>query len=95
MREHADLLEALMRAPDDKRDFRLHRHPHGKNAVPRQRVPMKAAAFLECGPHDPLHKVGRQRQGDDIAAERGAQPNYVVEAGARIIVTIVGNEQRV
>src|SRR5207253_3882824 len=43
VREHADLIDTLLRPPDDQRNLELHRGVHGERGLPRQAMPVHAA----------------------------------------------------
>lgn len=95
VREHADLLEPLVGAPDDQRDAVAHRRLHRENRLPGDARPVDAAELAQAGARDRPHRERVHVLDEDVAVEADAQVGEVADAERRIEILVVGHQQRI
>jgi hypothetical protein len=95
MGKHANLVETLVMAPDDERDFHFHRDLDGENRLTRETVPVNTATAPKSGPGDTLDAVWINHLGHNIAVHDRAEPGKIPHTHRSIIMLVVSNEQRI
>jgi hypothetical protein len=95
MGKHANLVQTLVMAPDDERDFHFHRDLDGKNRLTRETVPVNAAPTPESRTGDPLDAVWIDHLRHDIAVHNRAESGKIPHTHRSIIVLVVSDEKRV
>ncbi len=95
VRVHADLLQPLVRAPQDQRDAVAHRRLHREDGLAGQAVPVVAAEVAQRRAGDLLHRVRVDVLLDQVAVEADAQVRQVADAQRCVEVLVVGDQQRV
>src|SRR2546421_334599 len=93
--EHANLLEPLVRAPDNQRHLEPHRGLYREDALPGEDRPINAAGTAQAGPRDPLYRLGVHVLHENVAIEADAEVREIANAERRVEILIVSDEQRV
>src|SRR5258708_20844186 len=94
VREHADLLEPLMRSPDDEGKAISHRRLHGKYRLPRQAMPVDASKLTQRRARETLDRHRVDVLHEQIAVEPNPQVRQVPDSKRGIEVLVIRDEER-